>query len=246
MADGMIGAAPAGQPGTVSGTAGTAGIQAPQAPAAAAPQEQQPQVNYVTNEQLNAALDRIERLVQSSTDKSYNRVQKMIASMQQAGIQNPTEAQARAMLAMQDKGSEQEKQEPAARPEQASTGNPEADVWIKQNGGDVSKSYWLDIYDAAQEAGVPMIVQTDPEYAEYFMENGSMKQFSKDKPRHFVRAFEQAFAAKKERLAKQGAVQSNLASSPGLGSGGGKSNFYDPKTTSRIDLLSQGLHERRK
>lgn len=228
MADNLIGAAPAGQPVTVSGGDSPSG----QSPA----EQAQPQVNYVTSEQLNAAMDEMRRMVQSSTDKSYNRVQKMIASMQQAGIQNPTEAQARAMLAMQDQ-SEPGQTEPAAQPAKATTGNPDADAWIQSNGGDVTKDYWLDIYDAAQEAGVGIITRDDPEYAKYFEEDGKLKNFSK--PRHFVKAFEQAFAEKKERLSRQG----NLASSPALGAGGQKSSFIAFKDTNPNQLITMGLKQ---
>ena len=62
MGDGMIGAAPAGQPGAVSaqGVVGTGtGPQAVQSPGQVSqPDQNQPQVNYVTSEQLNAAVDR--------------------------------------------------------------------------------------------------------------------------------------------------------------------------------------------
>lgn len=235
MADVMIGAAPAGQPGTPA--AETVQPTQPEDPQA------QPQVTYVTPEQLNASMAEMKRMIQSSTDKSYNRVEKMIQSMQQAGIQNPTEQQARAMLAMQD-GSEQQNTEPEAQPEKNSAVSPEAAAWIKENGGDPALDYWMDIYDAAQEAGVGIITKDDPELDQFFMENGEPKKFQK--PRHFVRAFEQAFEAKKQRLSQQGAGAGNLASSPALGAIGSKSNFYDPKTTDRYDLISQGLHEKRR
>ena len=242
MADNMISAALAGQQGSAS--EGVQGTQANVQGTPAAGQEQtQPQVNYVTSEQLNAAMDEMRRMVQSSTDKSYNRVQKMITQLQQAGIQNPTEAQARALLAQQEQ-SEQPKQDQPAQAGQASTGNPEADAWIKANGGDPSKTVWLDIYDAAQEAGVEMINRSDPEYAQYFEDNGKPKNFAKS--RQFVRAFEQALAAKKERLSQQGPTESNnqkptLASSPAMAAGGGKSSYIDPKTTSANQLISMGL-----
>lgn len=236
MADIMIGAAPAGQPGTPAAET----VQ----PTQPADPQAQPQVNYVTPEQLNAAIDGLKRTFQSATDKSYNRVEKMIQNMQQAGIQNPTEQQARAMLAMQEQGSEQQNPEPEAQPAKTSAVNPEAEAWIKENGGDPALDYWMDIYDAAQEAGVGIITKDDPELEQFFMENGQPKQFQK--PRHFVRAFEQAFEAKKQRLSQQGAGAGNLASSPALGAIGAKSNFYDPKTTDRYDLISQGLHEKRR
>lgn len=245
MADQMIGAAPAGQPGATSGGT-TIGVQVPQAApeSNAAPEQNQPQVNYVTSEQLNAAVERIERLVQSSTDKSYNRVQKMIDQMKQAGIQNPTADQARAMLAATGQ-SEQQEPQPEAQPVQSAAASPEAEAWIKQAGGDVTKDYWNDIYDAAQEAGVGIITREDPEYAQFFTdENGQPKQFGKT--RQFVRAFENAFAAKKQRLSQQGPIQGNLASSPALGGGGVKGNFHDPKTTDRTDLISAGLREQRR
>ena len=239
MADVMIGAAPAGQPGTPAAE----NVQ----PTQPAEPQAQPQVNYVTPEQLNASMAEIKRMIQSSTDKSYNRVEKMIQSMQQAGIQNPTEQQARAMLALQDQGSEQQNPSPEAQQEKSSAVNPEAEAWIKQNGGDPALDYWMDIYDAAQEAGVGIITKDDPELDQFFMENGQPKVF--DKPRKFVRAFEQAFEAKKQRLGNQQpgeANTGNLASSPGLAAGGSKSNFYDPKTTDRYDLITQGLKERRR
>ena len=241
MADVMIGAAPAGQPGTVSG-----GEAQPQ-PAAgqqqgSTPVQNQPQVNYVTSDQLNAALDRIERLVQSSTDKSYSKVQKMISQMKQAGIQNPTADQARAMLAATGQ-SEQQEQQPEAQPAQSAAASPEAEAWIKANGGDITQSYWNDIYDSAQEAGVGIITRDDPEYEQYFVENGQPKQFAR--PRLLVRAFEQAFEAKRERLQQQG-TGNPLASSPALNTGGGKSTYRDPKTTDRSDLIMAGLREQRR
>lgn len=244
MADGMIAAAPAGQPATVLTGQGTSdGGQTPAAPAA---EQSQSQVSYVTNEQLNAAVDEIKRLVQSSTDKSYSRVQKMIKSMQQAGIQNPTEAQARAMLAMQDGGSESQEAQPEAQPEAKSVLSPEAEAWVRQNGGDVTQGFWEDIYDAAKEAGVSMITREDPEYAKFFLKDGQMINF--EKPRAFVRAFENAFAEKKTRLSQQEPAQNsgNLASSPALGGGGVKSNFHDPKTTNRTDLITYGLRNERR
>ena len=238
MADGMIGAAPVGQPGAGSVDGGQSPV------ITQAPEQNQPQVNYVTNEQLNAAVDEIKRLVQSSTDKSYSRVQKMISALKQAGIQNPTEAQARALLESQEK-SEPQEQKPDAQSEQVSAVSPEAEQWIRANGGDPSKSFWEDIYDVAQEAGVPMIVRGDPEYAQFFEENGQIKKFAK--PRQFVRAFEQAFEAKKQRLSNQGNVtNANLASSPALGGSGSKGNYHDPKTTDRSDLITAGLHEQRR
>ena len=63
MADGMIGAAPAGQPGAVSVQAGADGGTVPAVQSPTAPEANQPQVNYVTSDQLNAAMERIERLV---------------------------------------------------------------------------------------------------------------------------------------------------------------------------------------
>ena len=237
MADIAMSAAPAGQPVTPD-----AGAVQPTQPA---DPQAQPQVNYVTPEQLNAAIDGLKRTFQSATDKSYNRVEKMIASLQQAGIQNPTEQQARAMLALQDQGSEQQNPEPKAQEEKNSAVSPEAAAWIKENGGDPALDYWIDIYDAAQEAGVGIITKDDPELEQFFMEDGKPKSFSK--PRHFVRAFEQAFEAKKQRLNNQpGADAGNLASSPGLAAGGAKSNFYDPKTTDRYDLITRGLQEKRR
>lgn len=245
MADVTIGAAPVGQPGAISGGQQAAGSmqQAAAGGQQSVPEANQPQVNYVTSEQLNAAMERIERLVQSSTDKSYNRVQKMIDQMKQAGIQNPTADQARAMLAAQGQ-SEQQEQQPDAQPVQSAAASPEAEAWIRQNGGDITKGYWNDIYDAAQEAGVGMITRDDPEYAQFFMENGQMKQFQKS--RAFVRAFEQAFEAKKLRMERQGSALGNLAGSPAMGSGGAKSNFHDPKRTDRSDLITAGLKENRR
>lgn len=254
MGDGMIGAAPAGQPGAVSGNQQAAGSmqQAAAGGQQTVPEQAQPQVNYVTSEQLNAAMERIERLVQSSTDKSYSRVQKMIKSMQQAGIQNPTEAQARAMLELQGQGSEQQEQKPDAQPVESAAASPEAEAWIKANGGDITKGFWNDIYDAAQEAGVGMITRDDPEYAQFFLDgNGQMKVFPKT--RQFVRAFENAFEAKKNRVGTMGTgpygsspqVVPNMAGSPAMGSGGSKSNFHDPKTTDRSDLIAMGLREQR-
>lgn len=235
MADNMIGAAPAGQPGTSEA--------APVQQQPAAPQTQ-PQVNYVTSEQLNATMTEIKRMIQSSSDKSYNRVQKMIDNMKQAGIQNPTWDQAKAMLAATGQSEQQDQSQPEAQGSQNSAGSPEAEQWIKDNGGDPSKDFWNDIYDAAQEAGVGMITRDDPEYAKYFMEDGKLKQFQKS--RHFVRAFEQAFAEKKQRIGQQVPPQGNLASSPAMGSGGGKGNYHDPKTTDRTDLISAGLKEPRR
>lgn len=241
MADQMISAAPAGQPA--------------QPAAAPAPAEQtaqpqaQPQGSYVTSEQLNAAMDEMKRMVQSSTDKSYNRVQKMIASLKQAGIQNPTYEQAQAMLQMQEQ-SEAQSQQPEAQGAQNSGANPEAAAWIKQMGGNPSDSYWNDIYDVAQEAGVEMITRDDPEYAEFFLTDGKTKVF--EKPRHFVRAFEKAFEAKKARLNQQGSQQpqmqqpANLASSPAIGSIGGKSTYINPKKVSSGELISQGMKESRR
>ena len=244
MADGMIGAAPAGQPGAVSVQgAGADGGTVPAVQPPAAPEANQPQVNYVTSDQLNAAMERIERLVQSSTDKSYNRVQKMIDQMKQAGIQNPTADQARAMLAATGQ-SEQQQAEQDAQPAKSAAASPEAEKWIRDNGGDVTKDCWNDIYDAAMEAGVGMITRDDPEFAKYFMADGQLKSF--DKPRQFVRAFENAFAEKKERVGTGGTVPNvpNLAGSPALGAGGVKNNFHDPKTTDRMDLITQGLQEK--
>lgn len=238
MGDTLIGAALAGQQVTAS--------EAAAAQQAAAPQQEQaqPQVNYVTSEQLNASMDEIKRMIQSSTDKSYNRVQKMIAKMQQAGIQNPTEAQARAMLAMQEQSEAQNQQQPEAQSSQGSAVNPEAAQWIRQNGGDPTLDYWMDIYDAAQEAGVPMITRDDPEFEAYFMEDGKAKVYAK--PRQFVRAFENALSAKKQRIGQQGASGGNLASSPALGAGGARSTFVDPKKTTSSDLITQGLKQYRR
>lgn len=239
MADGMIGAAPVGQPGAVSAGQGM-GVNGGTGPSVQSQngEPNQPQV-YVTSEQLNAAVERIERLVQSSTDKSYNRVQKMIDQMKQAGIQNPTADQARAMLAATGQ-SEQQEQQPEAQKAESAAASAEAEAWIKANGGDVTKGFWNDIYDAAQEAGVGMITREDPEYAQFFLDgNGQTKVFQKS--RQFVKAFEQAFEAKKLRV--NGRQSPNLAGSPGLGSGGGKSNYHNPKTTDRMDLITQGLRE---
>lgn len=239
MADGMIGAAPTGQTGTPE----AAPVQQQQT----AQQQAQPQVNYVTSEQLNAAVNDIKKLVQSSTDKSYNRVQKMISQLQKAGIQNPTYEQAQAMLSMQGE-SETQQQGEEAQPSQSAAINPEAEAWIRKYGGDPALDYWSDIYDAAMEAGVEMITRDDPEYPQYFMEGNQLKNFPKS--RQFVRAFEQALAAKKERLSAAGGMQqqsvSNLASSPAMAAGGVKSNFHDPKTTDRTDLITMGLQEQRR
>ena len=227
MADNEIAAALAGQPGTSA--AATAEGQT-------ATEQAQPQVNYVTSEQLNAAVEEMKRMVQSSTDKSYNRVQKMIDNLKQAGIQNPTYEQAQRMIAQQDQSANQSTEGGEAQPTQT-VSNPEAEAWIRSNGGDPSQDCWYDIYDAAQEAGVGIITRDDPEYAQYFEENGQPKSF--EKSRQFVRAFEQAFAAKKARLA----TQPNIASSPAMTSGGGKSNYRDPRKTSGISLISEGLRE---
>ena len=227
MADNLIESALAGQPGNTAAE--------PSQPEQAAPQQQPQQVNYVTSEQLNAAVDEMKRLVQSSTDKSYNRVQKMIENLKQAGIQNPTYEQAQAMLAQQDQ-SEQQEQKPEAQRARPSAVSPEAEAWIRNAGGDPTQSYWSDIYDAAQEAGVGIITRDDPEYETYFMQDGKVKQFQKQ--RQFVRAFEQAFADKKARLS-----QGNLASSPALGASGGKSSYIDPKSTSANQLITMGLHQ---
>jgi hypothetical protein len=233
MADNEISAALAGQPVQPAAAPVTEQTATPQA---------QPQGNYVTSEQLNAAMDELRRTIQSSTDKSYNRVQKMIASLQKAGIQNPTEAQARAMLEMQDQSEPQNTEQGEAQPAQNSAGNPEAAQWIRANGGDPSKDFWNDIYDAAQEAGVGMITREDPEYDQYFMQDGQLRQFGK--PRQFVKAFEQAFEAKKNRLAQQGQTnQPSIASSPALGGNGAKSSYRDPRKTSGISLITEGLHE---
>ena len=236
MADNGISAALAGQPGT------PAAATVEQQPAS---EQAQPQVNYVTSEQLNASMEEIKRMIQSSTDKSYNRVQKMIASMQQAGIQNPTEAQARAMLELQDQSGKQESEQAKAQAAQPSATNPEAEAWIRNVGGDPTQSAWMDVYDTALEAGVPMITRADPEYAQFFEKDGQPITF--EKPRHFVRAFEQAFAAKKERLGAQPQGNDNpLASSPALGGGGTKSSFIDPKSTSASSLITAGLKENRR
>lgn len=232
MGDAMISAAPAGQPATPEAAPAQQQPASPQA---------WPQGNYVTSEQLNASMDEIKRMIQSSTDKSYNRVQKMIDNLKQAGIQNPTYEQAQRMLAQQDQ-SAQQGTEQQAQQSQKPVSNPEAAQWIKVNGGIPTEDYWYDIYDAAQEAGVGMITREDPEYAKYFIEDGKLKQYQK--PRQFVRAFEQAFAEKKQRLsAQQGTESGNLASSPALGSGGAKSSFIDPKTTSANNLITAGLQE---
>ena len=237
MADSMISAAPAGQPATPAA--------APAAQQTAQPQAQ-PQGNFVTSEQLNAAMDDLKRSFQSATDKSYNRVQKMIASLQQAGIQNPTYEQAKAMLAMQEQSEQQDPQQPEAQGAQDSTSNPEATAWIQKMGGNPSQGFWMDIYDAAQEAGVEMITRDDPEYEQFFLTEGKPTQF--EKPRHFVRAFEQAFEAKKNRLNQQGSgnTSGNLASSPALSAGGSKSTFVDPKKTNSSDLITRGLRESRR
>ena len=231
MADNEISAALAGQPGTPAASTVETQSAAPQA---------QPQVNYVTSEQLNASMDELKRMIQSSTDKSYNRVQKMIENLKQAGIQNPTYEQAQAMLAQQDQSAKQSTEQEAQQAQPA-VSNPEAETWIRNAGGDPKDGYWMDIYDAALEAGVEMIARNDPEYAAYFEQDGKPKSF--DKPRHFVRAFEQAFAAKKERLANSQTKEPNMASSPAIGSGGGKSTYRDPRTTTGISLITQGLHE---
>lgn len=234
MADNLIGAALAGQQGTPAADPAQQTAQ----------QQAQPQVNYVTSEQLNAAMDEIKRTIQSSTDKSYNRVQKMIANLKQAGIQNPTYEQAQAMLAQQDQQSEAQNTEREAQPAQSSAVSPEAESWIRKYGGDPSLDYWSDIYDAAMEAGVEMITRDDPEYAQYFTEGDQLKKFPK--PRQFVRAFEQALAAKKERLSAGGQQQQtagNLASSPAMAAGGVKSSFIDPKSTTANRLISDGLKQ---
>lgn len=231
MADNEISAALAGQPETSEA--------APVAEQQTAPQQTQPQGNYVTSEQLNASMDELRRMIQSSTDKSYNRVQKMIDNLKQAGIQNPTFEQAQKMLAQQEQSqsaNQPTEQGEAQPPAQQTVSNPEAAEWIRNSGGDPSQDFWFDIYDAAKEAGVDIIVREDPEYSKYFEVNGQLKQF--EKPRQFVRAFEQAFAEKAARL-----HQPNMASSPAIGSGGGKSNFRDPKSTSGISLISAGLRE---
>lgn len=232
MADNEISAALAGQPGTPA---------ASPVEGQAAPQQDQPQVNYVTSEQLQSSMDEIRRMIQSSTDKSYNRVQKMIDNLRQAGIQNPTFEQAQKMLAQQDQSAKQST-EPEAQPAQPTVSNPEAEAWIRSAGGDPSQDFWNDIYDAAKEAGVEMITRADPEYAQYFEQDGKPKNFSKS--RHFVRAFEEAFAAKKQRLAEGGQqkdTEPNMASSPAIGSGGAKSTYRDPKTVNNISLISAGL-----
>lgn len=231
MADNEISAALAGQPGTPA--AETVQQQT-------AGQQDQPQVNYVTSEQLNASMDELRRMIQSSTDKSYNRVQKMIDNLKQAGIQNPTYEQAQRMIAQQDQSANQSTEGGEAQPTQTAS-NPEAEAWISRAGGNPKDGYWNDIYDAAQEAGVEMITREDPEYAQYFEQDGKPKVFGK--PRQFVRAFEQAFAAKKERLANSQTNEPNMASSPAIGSGGAKSTYRDPKTTSGISLISAGLRE---
>lgn len=254
MGDSLIGAAPVGQPGAVSvqGVSGTVtgqqGVQAPSGPVTQTPEANQPQVNYVTSEQLDAAMDRIERMFQSRSDKSYNKVQKMIEQMQQAGIKNPTADQARAMLAATGQSEQQGQDQPEAHGGQSAAASPEAEAWIKANGGDVTQGFWNDIYDVAQEAGVGMITRDDPEFTQFFMENGQPKTFAKG--RHMVRAFEQAFEAKKQRLGNgtvpSGTVPGNMASSPALGSGGAKSTYRDPKTVDRSDLISAGLREPRR
>ena len=234
MADNEIAAALAGQPVTPAAETVT--------PQTAPQQEAQPQVNYVTSEQLNASMDEIKRMIQSSTDKSYNRVQKMIDSLRQAGIQNPTFEQAQKMLAQQEQQEQsatQSTEQGEARPAQQTVSNPEAAAWIKERGGDPTQDFWFDIYDAAQEAGVDIIVKEDPEYEKYFQQDGQLKQFAK--PRQFVRAFEQALAEKAARLNQQS--QPNMASSPAMTSGGGKSNYRDPRKTSGISLISEGLRE---
>ena len=229
MADNEIAAALAGQPVTPAAETAT--------PQTAPQQEAQPQVNYVTSEQLNASMDEIRRMIQSSTDKSYNRVQKMIENLKQAGIQNPTFEQAQKMLAQQDQSANQSTEQGAAQPAQQPVSNPEAAEWIKNSGGDPTKDFWFDIYDAAKEAGVDIIVKDDPEYSKYFEQDGQLKQF--EKPRQFVRAFEQAFAEKAARLKQE----PNMASSPAIAAGGGKSNYRDPRRTSGISLISEGLRE---
>ena len=237
MAENEISAALAGQQGATA---------AEPVQQQTANQQAQPQGNYVTSEQLKSAMDELKRTIQSSTDKSYNRVQKMIANMQKAGIQNPTYEQAQAMLQMQEQSGQQDTERGEAQPSRSSAVSQEAEQWIRSVGGDPSQGSWSDVYDAWQEAGVPMITREDPEYAQYFEQDGKPKNF--DKPRHFVRAFEQAFAAKKARLAAQPAQQQdqapatgNLASSPALGAGGQKSSFIDPKSTSANKLISDGL-----
>jgi hypothetical protein len=236
MADNLISAALAGQQGTPD--AGTVGTEQ------TANEQAQPQVNYVTEEKLNAAMDELKRTIQSSTDKSYNRVQKMIANMKQAGVQNPTYEQASAMLAMQEEQSEpaSNTERETARPQPESVGNPDVKEWIKKVGGDPTKNCWNDIYDAVQESGVEMITRDDPEYEKYFSENGKPKVFLKE--RHFVRAFEQALAEKKQRLSQSGEEEkSTPASSPALGSGGVKSSFIPFKDTSPNQLITAGLKQ---
>ncbi len=235
MADTLIGAALAGQQGTPD--AGTVGTEQ------TANEQAQPQVNYVTEEKLNAAIEGLKRTIQSSNDKSYNKVQKMIASMKQAGVQNPTYEQASAMLAMQEEAQSEpvNTERETAQPSAESTGNPDMKEWIKKVGGDPGKSCWEDIYDAVQESGVEMITKDDPEYEKYFSENGKPKVFPK--PRHFVRAFEQALADKKQRLSESGDEKSTPASSPALGSGGGKSSFIPFKDTSPNQLITAGLKQ---
>ena len=228
MADNEISTALAGQQGTPAAVP----VQQQQP----AQQQAQPQVNYVTNEQLSATVEEIKRMVQSSTDKSYSRVQKMIDNLKQAGIQNPTYEQAQAMLNMQEQSDGQNAAQNAQNA-QPSTADPAAAAWIQEAGGDPTKDYWNDIYDAAQESGVGTIAREDPEYAQFFMENGQVKQFQK--PRQFVRAFEQAFEAKKQRLNAQ--PGRNLASSPALGGGGQKSTYIDPRSTSANNLITSGL-----
>lgn len=236
MADNLISAALAGQQGTPD--AGTVGTEQ------TATEQAQPQVNYVTEEKLNAAMDELKRTIQSSTDKSYNRVQKMIANMKQAGVQNPTYEQASAMLAMQEQQSEPSSntERETAQPQPESVGNPDVKEWIRKVGGDPTKNCWNDIYDAVQESGVEMITRDDPEYEKYFSENGKPKVFPKE--RHFVRAFEQALADKKQRLSQSGEEEkSTPASSPALGSGGVKSSFIPFKDTSPNQLITAGLKQ---
>lgn len=238
MADTMISAAPAGQPATPA---------AEPVSQQTAPQQAQQAGNFVTSEQLNASMEEIKRMIQSSSDKSYNRVQKMISSMQQAGIQNPTYEQAKAMLAMQDRSEPQDPQQPDAQGAKDSDSNPEATAWIRRMGGEPSQGFWMDIYDAAQEAGVDMITRDDPEYEQFFLTEGKLRQF--EKPRQFVRAFEQAFEAKKNRLKNlqgSGNETGNLASSPALSASGSKSTFVDPKKTNSSDLITRGLRETRR
>ena len=235
MADTLISAGLAGQPGAPAADTAAQQTAEPQA---------QPQGNYVTSEQLNAVVDELKRTIQSSTDKSYNRVQKMIDNLKQAGIQNPTYEQAQALMRMQDSQSEQQETQAAAQPQQSSAASSEAAAWIQRMGGDPSKDFWSDIYDAAQEAGVENITSEDPEYQKYFVTEGKLRNF--DKPRQFVRAFEQAFADKANRLkaAAQETETGNPASSPALGSIGNKSSYIDPKTNSANNLISQGLHQK--